>query len=331
MTFSCVSCLITSSTMIYSQKQKTDGRRRAVVLRLVVVGLVLAGMAGGTILVLHALDVAPVGLRRRNTELLRLWNDERYQDVLRLAKSTLETDPFDAEALTFGGFAHFYVGLNLAERDDQLEHLRSAIILLRRALHVPHAPLAAERDYVLAKAYFHRGDEYVDLTVSYMERALERGYDAPDSRTYLALALAILGDHEQSIVWFEEALVHADRADRNAIRIRAADSYVELERYAEARDTLLRAIDELEDDFLVLIARNKLASVYIADEQWSEAETLLDETIERFPRSADAYYYLGIVYEVTDRGVQARNLWRTARDIDPDHTEALMRLANWGR
>lgn len=302
-----------------------------VVLRLLVVGFVLAGVAGGTILVLHALDVAPVGLRRRNTELLRLWNDGRYRDVLRLAESTLETDPLDAEALTFGGFSHFYVGLGLAERDEQLEHLRSAIVLLRRALHVPYAPMAAERDYVLAKAYYHRGDEYVDLTVSYMERALQRGYDAPDSRTYLALALAILGDHEESIRWFEEALVHADPADRNAIRIRAADSYLQLSRYADASNTLVRAIEDLEDGYLVLIARNKLASVYIADERWDKAETLLDETIERFPQSADAYYYLGIVYEATDRGVQARNLWRTARDIDPDHTEALMRLANWGR
>ncbi len=317
--------------MIYSQKQKTDGRTRSVVLRLLVVGLVLAGMAGATILVLHTLDVAPVGLRRRNTELLRLWNDGRYRDVLRLADSTLETDPLDAEALTFAGFSHFYIGLGLAEHDEQLEHLRSAIVFLRRAMHVPYAPLAGERDYVLAKAYYHRGDEYVDLTVSYMERALQHGYDAPDSRTYLALAFAILGDHQQSIRWFEEALVHADPADRSAIRIRAADSYLELSRYADARNTLLRAIQDLDDDFLVLIARNKLASAYIADERWDEAETLLDETIERFPQSADAYYYLGIVYEATDRGVQARNLWRTARDIDPDHTEALMQLANWGR
>ncbi len=317
--------------MIYSRKQTKGANGRTAIVRLLVVGLVLAAMTGGALLVLHALDVTPVGIRRRNTELLQLWNDGHYDEVLRAAQAILDDEPVDAEALTFGGFAHFYVGLALSERSEQLEHFHRAIILLRRALHVPYASLAAERDYVLAKAYYHRGDEYVDLTVYYMERALERTYDAPDSRTYLGLAHAILGDHEQGVRWFEAALEHAEPDEQTAIRVRAADSYVQLDRYAEARETLLPVIDEPGDESLVLIARNKLAHIEILDRRWDVAARLLSETIELFPQSADAYYYLGIVYEETDRGVQARNLWRTARDIDPDHTDALMRLANWGR
>jgi tetratricopeptide (TPR) repeat protein len=215
------------------------------------------------------------------------------------------------------------------QRGEQLEQLDQAITMLRKAMHVPRAPLAPERDYVLAKAYYHKGDDYVDLAVRYMERSLEAGYEAPDSRTYLGMSYARLEQYEQSVQWFERAIAHASTEDVHAVRVKAAESYVELGDYESARATLEEAIAGLDDEFLVLLARNQLASVLILDGSLGEAEALLEDTIEQYPQSADAYYYLGIVYDQTDRGVQARDLWRTAREIDPNHTEALRRLANW--
>ena len=300
-------------------------------MRLLVVGLALITMAGGALLVLRAMDVAPVGIRGRNTELLRLWNESEYEEVLRIAESVLSNDPLDGEALTFGGFARFYLGIQATDRADQLEHLHHAIVMLRRALHVPHAPLAAERDYVLAKAYFHRGDEYIDLSVYYMERSLLAGFDAADSRTYLGLGHAALEQHEQSVAWFERAIERAQPEEVDAVRIRTAESYIALGNFEAAGTVLQHVIETLEDEFLLLIARNLLASVLVRAERFDDAESLLNETLELFPQSADALYYMGIVYDETGRGVQARNLWRTAREIDPNHTDALMRLANWGR
>ena len=317
--------------MIYSRQKTTDGDRRGTATRLVVVGLALIAMAGGALLVLRAMDVAPVGIRGRNTELLRLWNETEYEEVLRIAESVLGSDPLDGEALTFGGFARFYLGVQAPDRAEQLEHLHQAIVMLRRALHVPYAPLAAERDYVLAKAYFHRGDEYVDLAAYYMERSLHAGYDAPDTRTYLGLAHAALGQHEQSVEWFKEAIERAQPEEADAVRLRTADSYIALGDFEAAGNVLQHVIEALDDEFLVLIARNQLASVLIRAERLDAAESLLNETLELFPQSADAMYYLGIVYDETGRGVQARNLWRTAREIDPNHTDALIRLAHWGR
>jgi tetratricopeptide (TPR) repeat protein len=300
-------------------------------MRLLAVGLALVALAGGALLVLSAMDVAPVGIRGRNKELLRLWNENEYEAVFQIAESVLDNDPLDGEALTFGGFARFYLGIQATDRTDQLDHLHQAIVLLRRALHVPNAPLAAERDYVLGKAYFHRGDEYVDLSIYYLERSLQAGYDAPDTRTYLGLAHALLEQHDQGVAWFERAIERAQPGEVDAVRIRVADSYVALGEFEAAGNVLRQAVETLEDAFLVLIARNQLASVLIRAGRFDDAESLLNETLEIFPQSADAMYYMGIVYDETGRGVQARNSWRAARDIDPNHTDALMRLANWGR
>ncbi|MFW5684849.1 MAG: tetratricopeptide repeat protein [Spirochaetota bacterium] len=316
--------------MMYSQGKKSGGESNRGWIRGVVVGLAIVLVAGGVVAALGALDAVPFGIPRRDTELVALWNDRRYDDVLAAAEAILAERPFDGEALTFAGFAHFYIGIEVVQRVEQLEHIDASIELLRKALHVPRAPLAAERDYVLAKAYYHKDDQYVDLAVRYMERSLERGFESPDSRTYLGMGYARLGAWQESVEWFERALELASTADMNALRVKAAEAYVELGDYASARRTLRRAIESLDDAFLVLMARNQLASVLILDGALDEAEELLEQTIEQFPESADAYYYLGIVYDQTDRGVQARDLWRTAREIDPNHTEALRRLANWG-
>lgn len=316
--------------MIYSQGKKAGGQKQKRTVRFLVVGLGLVAAIGGILIALDIADALPFGIHGRDRELLSLWNESKYDEVQSAAEAILNERPLNGEALTFAGFAYFYRGVEAVDESERLEQLDRAIVALRKALHVPRAPLAAERDYVLAKAYYHKGDEYIDLAARYMVRSLERGHEAPDSRTYLGLSYARLDDFETSVRWFEEAIVHARPEERNAVRIRAAESYVALGDYSSAREMLELAVSGLDDEFLILMARNELASVLIQAEKWDEAEVLLEETIERFPQSADAYYYLGVVYDETDRGVEARGLWRTAREIDPNHTEALRRLANWG-
>ncbi|MFW5775691.1 MAG: tetratricopeptide repeat protein [Spirochaetota bacterium] len=316
--------------MIYSQRTETGGQGQRRLIRLLVVGLGLIGVVGGVVVALYAIDAVPFGIRRRDTELVTLWNESQYDEVENRASAILSDRPLDGEALTFSGFANFYLGIELVDRSLQRERLDRCIQLLRKALHVPRAPLAVQRDYVLAKAYYHKGEEYLDLSARYMERAITGGLEAPDSRTYLGMAYARLENFESSIRWFEEAIAYSEPDEINTVRIKAAESYVELERYETARRLLEEAIADLEDDFLALMARNQLASVLLLDGRLDEAESLLEETIETYPQSADAYYYLGVVYDRTDRSVQARALWRTAREIDPSHTQSLQRLANGG-
>jgi tetratricopeptide (TPR) repeat protein len=319
--------------MIYSNGRKaTGGGRRTTRIRIVVVSLiVLATAALVAVGLLGVFDAFPFGISRRDSVLIDAWSGGDYVEVIRAAEETLSSRPLDGQALAYGGFAYFYHGIDLVDAVEQEAHLVRSIQLLRKAEHVTRSPLAQQRDYVLGKAYYHRGLPYADLSAFYLERALEAGYDADDTRQYLGLAYADLGQYETSAEWFIDALDRADtREEADSLRINAAESLTAMGEYDTAERYLLQVVTGTDDPYIELIGRNRLASVLILKRELGAAEDLIEETIRDYPGSADAYYYLGIVYDETDRAIEARAAWRSARDLDPEHFGALTRLANGG-
>jgi tetratricopeptide (TPR) repeat protein len=322
--------------MSYTKRKQGSGQRPP----LMQAFLVLLGVTFVSVFVLAVLSLFgvierfPFGIDSADFELIELWQNRDYSAVISQAELILAESPYDGQALTFGGFAHFYIGVDSVGEREQRQHLERAVQLLRKALHVSGAPLEPERTYVLAKAYYHMGDEYMDVSARLMEESLDLGFEASESRSYLGMAYASLGRHEESAFWFERAIENAgselgDDA-QNVLRVRAAETYAVLGRFEEAQRLLQAAIVELDDDFLRLMARNELADVLIQSRRFVVAEEVVRSTIEEFPESADAHYYLGVVYFETERRVEARDRWRTARRIDPNHEAALARLAgNW--
>ena len=312
--------------MNYSNRHKPagEGHRRGlrVAVIAVIVGIVIIA---AVFAVSNWLGPFPFGISRRDTTLLTLWNEGKYGEVLSQAEIVLGEKPLDAQALTFGGFAHFYVGVDLATRAGQQENLRRSILLLRKAEHVLRAPLEGERRYVLAKAYYHSGDHNYDVSARYMEQSVADGYLADDTYAYLGLAYEGIRDYSQSAESYEAGL---SRRDSAALRMKAANARVALGQYEAAEDHLRAAIGENTDEYLEPVLRVELASVLILREKLTTAETMLLEIVEKHPDSADASYYLGVVYMKTERSIEARNMWRRAREIDPDHIEALESLAN---
>jgi len=267
----------------------------------------------------------PAGISRRDTTLLTLWEEGRYEDVLRTAEDTLLDRALDGQALTFGGFANFYVGIDQATPADQRTYLERSVLLLRKAEHVARAPLEEERRYVLAKAYYHLGPDYFSLSARYMESSVDAGYVAEDSYAYLGLAYDGLGDYESSANWYERGIDHSDSP---AMRLRAAEARFNLLDFEGAERHLRTALASTDDDYLGEILGVKLAATLIEEGEYDEAERDLQALIEANPKSADALYYLGVVYLKTDRRLEARALWRRVRDIDPTHVKALESLAN---
>ena len=313
-------------SMEYSSKRTPGGGQRRIGLRIAIIAA-----AAGVVIVMVVFAISnwlgpfPFGISHRDTTLLTLWNEGRYEQVLTEAELVLEERPLDTQALTLGGFAHFYVGVDLAAADERRSHIEQAIVLLRKAEHLPRAPLPGERSYVLAKAYYHKGESYFDISAEYMERALEQGFAAEDAHAYLGLAYEGMGDFGQSAAWYDAGIGAGDSA---AMRIKAAESYVSLGDYIAAEGHLRTALEATSDAFLDLVLRNQLGWVLILQNRLSEAEALLLAVVEEHPDSADAVYYLGVVYQRTGRPVEARSMWRRAREIDPDHLEALQSLAN---
>lgn len=292
-----------------------------VIMIVTIVGLIAAGVWDGF----------PFGVTRQDVELVTLWQAGSYEDVITRSTNLLDEAPFHPQALTFGGFGHFYVGVDALTREQQVDHLDRSITLLRKANHVDRAPLERERNYVLAKAYYHKGETYMDQAIRYMKRSIEQGYQAADSQSYLGLAYASLGNYEESVHWFLQAIEHAEQQvssdEASAIRIKAAESFAAMEAYDAAAKELRTAIAQLDDRFLELMARNQLVSVLVRAGEYEVAERVAKETVEQYPESADAHYYLGVVYSRTERVVQARDQWRTARRFDPAHIGAYESLA----
>ena len=313
--------------MNYSNRRKPagEGNRRglSVAVIAVVVGLVIVA---AVFAVSNWLGPFPFGISRRDTTLLSLWNEGRYDDVLSQAEAVLKDQPLDAQALTFGGFANFYVGVDLATPDERDEHLQRAILLLRKAEHVARAPLKGQREYVLAKAYYHTGFFNYDVSAEYMARSAAEGYLAEDTYSYLGLAYEGIGDYAQAADAFEAGLGVQDSA---ALRLKAAEARIALGQFEAAERHLRDGISANSDEYLEPVLEVALASVLILENDLAQAEAMLTDIIENYPDSADASYYLGVVYNKTDRSIEARDMWRRAREIDPDHLEALESLANW--
>lgn len=313
--------------MNYSNRRNPAGKSQRRGLRVAVIVIIFGMMIVVSVFVVsNWLGPFPFGISRRDTKLLTLWNEGRYDEALSQAEVVLNEKPLDAQALTFGGFAHFYVGIDLTTTMEQQAHLQRSILLLRKAEHVARTPLQGERHYVLAKAYYHTGEHNLDVSARYMEQSVADGYVADDTYSYLGLVYGGMGDYSDSARWYEEGL---SLRDSTALRIRAADARIALEQFQAAEDHLRTALEGNSDEFLDLLLQIRLASVVIMRGEMSQAETMLMHIIENYPDSADASYYLGVVYEQTDRSIEARNMWRRAREIDPNHLKALESLVNW--
>jgi tetratricopeptide (TPR) repeat protein len=289
-----------------------------------VVIIALLGL-GGIAYALTNGGLEVLSLRRRSAdrEIVSRFSEAAYEEVITLSDVTLAEHAMDGIALVLGGFARFYEGVSQVTVEEKAGLIDQSIIFLRRARLLNETPLEAQVHYVLGKAYFHKGPFFADMTVQFLERALASGYQADDAYEYLGLAYAQLGDLERSASNF---VIAAQRQPSDLLYLTVAQTYKELGDYQAAESYLRKAVEASEDDYMRYRARIELASVLTELKEFEAAEELLREILEGNPGSADAHYYLGVIYDSTGSPERARFQWREARRIDPNHVEALRRL-----
>lgn len=256
-------------------------------------------------------------------ELVDLWNQGDYRAVTEHAQRLLQQTPMQAYPLVFGGFGHFYYGMQQVDDELRFDHLDSAIRMLRKAHLVQQQPLHAESHYILAKAYYHLGEFYYDTAVEHMNRAIELGFVGPDSYEYLALAYDGLGMHGESIESYQQAIA-ARPVD--LLYVGLADVLYRMERYGDAERYYRLALESSEDPHLMQRIRRQLGLALLAQQQFDQAGQEFRTILEENPRSADAHYYLGQVYLQSGDRERARFEWREAIRLDPRHEGALRSL-----
>jgi tetratricopeptide (TPR) repeat protein len=251
-----------------------------------------------------------------------LWQNRLYDEVIERCDAQLQSNPLDPTLLAYRGFAYFYKAVSEVTLEERIPYLDEAIFTLRRSKLSSAGSWAAETDYVLGKAYYHKGKYYYDLTLRYLEEALALGYQREDIYDYLGLAATQLDQPEEGLEYFHKAL---EINPTDLLLLTVGQTYLQLEKKHEAEEYLLRALNKTEDAAVEIRVRFLLGQIYFEREDYFKAEAQYNAILKRNPDSSDAYYYLGEIYFKMNDPIKARANWRKALVIDPSHYGARLR------
>jgi len=259
----------------------------------------------------------------QNEIVMDLWESQRYLELINYCDSLLELNPADVNILMFRGFASFYEGNSKVNREEKLHFIDASIFYLRKALVFANERIRPQIYYVLGRSYHHKGKYYADLSTKYLEKSIDKGFIGKDTYEYLALAYSELGKKEKSAYFFELA---AENNPSDILFSLLAQLYFDLGSFDLAEGYLIRSNDETTSSQLEERNLFFLGQIFENRKDMAKAEESYRRIIQINPRSADAYYRLGLLYEIAGDRVRARAEWRQALRLDPQHYGARLKL-----
>jgi len=265
-------------------------------------------------------------IRNERRTLLRVWNDENYEQAYEISKNALSAKPVDYFLLTINGFSAYQMGISQINNQSTLNFINECIFSLRKAIMQRESLKDGRVFYVLGKAYGYKGAEYADLAVKYLEAAARLGYDAQDIPEFLGLAYAAYGDYRNSVAAFARALVPGKPASDNLL-LSIARSYMAMHDYAIAFGYLQRCIETSPDSRSIVTARLLLAEIYRNQDEYDYAQEQYLKILETSGENAEVRFQLGELYNLKGDTTRARSEWRMAYRQDPSHAGARARLS----
>ena len=256
-------------------------------------------------------------------QLREFFESGAFETAFLQSKEMLINRPLDTFILTIHGFSAYQLAIAQINKFDTLSYIDDSIWSLRKALLSRENTLDGRLFYVLGKAYFHKGPEYADLAVHYLERARTSLFRAADIPEYLGLSYAALGDYRNSIAAFSEAL--ADEPS-DLLLFSITRSYESLEEFESAKAYLIRCLDVSRDSNTLNAARLLLGDILMKTGDLEGAEAEFIRVTEDGSDNADAHFQLGELYALQGDLTRARAEWRRAIRIDPAHIPARRRL-----
>jgi tetratricopeptide (TPR) repeat protein len=285
-----------------------------------------------------SLGVVILGWRTRlgneKTEMLRLWDEGLYDRAFELSRAALENSPTDYFLLTLHGFSAYQLAIAQINNFDTLVYVDQCIWSLRKALQVKSASNDGRLQYVLGKAYYHKGPGYEDLAIQYLEEARELSYAAADITEHLGLLYAAAQDYRASVEAFSQSLtVAGGEGDAGAeippehLLLAMARSYIALGEPENATAYLLRCMEISRDSNTIITVRLLLGDILAQAGKSNDAEAQYQAILDEDGENAEAHYQLGELYYARGNAARARAELRSALKIDPAHEPARSRWA----
>lgn len=262
--------------------------------------------------------------------LQKSWQEYDYPAVYAISRRILDSKPLSNTALTYHGYACFYLAVSQLDNSASQNYLDEAISSLRTAYYTAQKNLVPQIEYMLGKSYFYKNTitsyYYADLAAKYLDAAAAHGYKAKDIPEYLGLSYAALGMTTESISAFTEALLVRES---DTLLLSIAEQYYKAGQASAAKQYLYRIKNGSRDDSLLLKSMNLLGMIYIEDGNYADARKEFESILQKKQNSADAYYGLGIIYEKQGNLAKARSEWRKALKIQVNHAGALAKIADY--
>jgi len=289
-------------------------------LTVMVLSFSLWGILRGSVFFNSQLKSQPTDLN-----LLRLWNLRDYDSILELTEASLAVNPMDIYSLIFSGFSEYQKAISQIAVDEVDYYLDKAVLDLRKALIIKDTPQKKLVYYILGKSYLYKGKYYADLSIKYLQLAIDAGYENLDSYEFLGEAYSNLGDYEKSISCYETALKKF-KSDRLYLKI-AEDSF-KFREYDKAAEYYTILVDRTHDESLRKKGLFQLGKLYYDIKNLSKAEETLITLTDMDSTVAEAYFLLGEINFLKNNKKAARKYWHQTLRIDPEHRGARLRLYN---
>ena len=257
------------------------------------------------------------------------WKSYDYQSCYDISSAYLYENPYSCTALIYHGYSSFFLSMSQNDVVQAQNYLDEAINSLRCALLDAGKSSVPQIEYMLGKSYFYKDLQssyhyYADLAVKYLDDAKFRGYKADDIPELLGLSYASLGMTMESISSFTEALLVRES---DILLLSIAEQYKNAGQNQAAEQYLYRISKNCKDEQIILKSRLLLGEIYLERGDNIGAEKEFNFILEKNENSADAYYYLGVIYENQGDLVKARSEWRKALRIQGNHVGALKKMA----
>lgn len=246
------------------------------------------------------------------------WQTSSYNSVCLKSARLLQDDPFNAELLTFNGFASYYIYVSENEDANTLSYLENAITSLRRALHFVDEKDVPKVAYILGKAYYQKGEYYADLALKYLEIA-EKSQEMnqfEDLHEFKGMACLSLKDFESAINSFTQALKETSTPFLLYV---VGETYMKMKDFQNAKQYFFQTITKTQDEILQLKCRYQIGVILFDEGDFEGAKREFWAILEKNEMSAEAHYGLGLVFEKEGDLVKARSEWRRALKSNPLH------------
>ncbi len=305
----------------YTTKKKRKGGKWVIIPILLIIAVGILALTGTLPKIVGF--VKNIGNRTsEQTLLLELWSKQSYDSLIETTERMLKRNPLDRYALIFKGFAYFYKAISEPSIERKTSYLQESIRSLRLARILKLGKLDGEVSYILGKAYFYMGRYYYDNCIKYINLSIREGFKASDQYEYLGLAYTQIGLLKRGIEEYKKAL---EIKQSDIILLSIAKNYLQLKNYKKAEEYLLRTINSTKDTLVERKSRLLLGNLYLKRGELVKAEKEYKKIISLDAKSADAHYYLGVVYEKMGKPIMARAEWRETLRINPNHYAARLK------